>query len=163
MKKALLVSVCTAAFSLTATQALSNNEGPGCGLGTTLFKGSSGLMAHTSAGTTNGTALNQVFGITSGTSGCDASQQVKRSDDKEVFVAANMDSLSQEIARGEGHYLTTLASIIGVETEDQNVFTASLQNEFSTLFSSDSTSTVEVIAAIDEVMLKDAALAKYVR
>lgn len=162
MKKALLVSVCTTALSLTATQALSGEVGPGCGVGTMAWEGQTGLLAHTSAGTTNGTFLNS-FAITSGTTGCDASKQVQRSDDKEIFVASNMDSLSQEIAQGQGNHLTTLATIIGVEKKDQNIFAASLQNEFSTVFSSSSTSTTDVLAAIDGVMLNDVTLVKYVR
>lgn len=162
MKKALLVSVCTTALSLTATQAFSGETGPGCGVGSMAWEGQSGLLANISAGTTNGTFLNS-FAISSGTTGCDASHQVQRSDDKEVFVASNMDSLSQDIAQGQGDHLSTLATIIGVEKEDQNTFAASMQNEFSTLFSSGSTSTTDVLAAIDDIMLKDVSLAKYVR
>lgn len=160
MKKKILVSVCTTALSLTATQALSGS-GPGCGVGTMVWDGQTGLVAHTSAGTTNGTFLNS-FAISSGTTGCDASQQVQRSDDKKVFVASNMDSLSQEIAQGQGNHLATLASIIGIEKKDRGIFAASLQNDFDTLFSTGSTTT-DVLAAIDEVMLNDVTLAKYVR
>ena len=94
MKKALLISVCTAALSLTATQTFANNAGPGCGVGQMIWKGNNSMFGHTTAGSTNGTFINS-FAITSGTSGCDASQQVQRSDDKEVFVASNMDSLWQ--------------------------------------------------------------------
>ena len=161
MKKALLVSVCSIALSLTATQAYSGT-GPGCGVGTILWDGQSGLLAHVSAGTTNGISMNS-FAITSGTSGCDASQQVQRSDDKNIFVASNMDSLSQEIAQGNGNHLAALATIIGIEEQDHGVFTATLQSQFSELFSSDSTSSTEVLAAIDKVMLNEPNLVKYVR
>jgi len=162
MKKILLIMTCTSALSLMSTQALSNNEGPGCGVGQMLWEGNNSLFGHTTAGSTNGSFL-QSFAITSGTSGCDASQQVQISDDKEIFVATNMDSLSQEIAQGQGNHLSTLASIMGVKTSDQDLFAASLQNEFSTVFSSSSASPMDVIAAIDEVMVKDTTLAKYVQ
>ena len=46
--------------------------GSGCGLGATVFEGQSGLFPNVLAATTNGTFGNQTFGLTSGTSGCDA-------------------------------------------------------------------------------------------
>ena len=163
MKRALLLTVCATTLALSTSQALASDNGAGCGLGQMVFEGDSGMVAHTSAGTTNGTALNGAFAISSGTLGCDTSQSVQKSDDKEVFVASNMDSLSQEIAQGQGDHLTTLASIFGVNEKDQNTFTASLQNEYSTVFSSSTTSTADVIAAIDSVMQNNPNLAKYTR
>jgi len=162
MKKALLISVCATTLMTSASHTLAGESGPGCGVGTTVWSGDTGLFAHTSAGTTNGTFMNS-FAISSGTSGCDASKQVQRSDNKEVFIASNMDTLSQEIAQGHGNYLTTLASIMGINKTDQVIFAASLQNEFGALFPSSSSSTTDVVAAIDKAMLKETVLAKYVR
>lgn len=163
MKRALLLTVCTTTLALSSSQALARDNGSGCGLGQMVFEGDTGVVAHTSAGTTNGTAFNGAFAISSGTLGCDTSQSVQKSDDKDVFVAANMDSLSQEIAQGHGDHLTTLASIFGVNEKDQSAFTATLQNEFSTLFSSSETSSSDVIAAIDGIMQNTPNLAKYTR
>ena len=163
MKRTLLLTVCATALSISASQTMAADAGPGCGLGQMAFEGSSGVLAHTSAGTTNGSTFNQAFALSTGTLGCDTSQQVRLSDDKEVFVATNMDSLSQEIAQGQGDHLTTLASIFGVSEKDQSTFTASLQDKYSTVFSSNTTSTTDVIAAIDDLMQNNPNLAKYTR
>ena len=162
MKRALLLSVCASALSIASSHVMASDNGPGCGVGQMLFKGQSGLLSHSVAGSTN-QWLGQPFAITTGTSGCDTSQSVQRSDDKEVFMAYNMDSLSQEIAQGQGDHLTTLASIFGVDKKDQSTFTATLQNEYSTVFSSSTASTSDVIAAIDSIMQNNPDLAKYIR
>ena len=48
----------------------------GCGVGTMIFKGKSGLAPHVLAVTTNGTFGNQTFGMTSGTLGCNVDQKI---------------------------------------------------------------------------------------
>ena len=44
----------------------------GCGLGSMLWAGQSGVVPKILAATTNGTSGNQTFGITTGTLGCQA-------------------------------------------------------------------------------------------
>jgi hypothetical protein len=82
--------------------AMAEEKGAGCGLGKMLFEGKSGMVPHILAATTNGSSGNNTFGITSGTSGCEADSVIKREHEQEVFVANNFDNLSQDMARGDG-------------------------------------------------------------
>jgi len=137
-------------------------EGSGCGLGQTVFKGQSGLMANVLAATTNGTAGNQTFGLTSGTSGCNAEAVVKNDSQREIFVAANLDNLSQEMAQGHGDHLASLAAIMKVESKDEAAFYSLAQNEFGNIFKSDAVDANHIMASLDSAMLQDQNLAKYI-
>jgi len=137
--------------------------GSGCGLGQTVFEGQSGLVPNILAATTNGTSGNQTFGLTSGTSGCDAESVVKNDTQREIFVAANFDNLSQEMAQGQGDHLSSLAAIMKVELKDQAAFYSLAQDNFGNIFSSETVDANQLIASLDSAMLQDASLAKYIR
>ena len=139
-------------------------DGPGCGLGQTVWKGKTGLSAHSSAATTNGTMSNQLFGLTSGTLGCDSENAVVQNDfEKKQFVAANIDSLAQDVAQGGGDHLQSLASLIGIEEQDQSKFFLTTQANYENIFTQNSTSYKSVIAAIDTAMLLNPQLRHYVQ
>ena len=53
----------------------------------------------------------------------------------EKFVNENMDALAADIARGEGEYVDTLASMLNVA--DTVAFKANLQENFDNIFSAD--------------------------
>ena len=92
------------------------DEGAGCGLGKQLFDGQSGLVPNVLAATTNGSSGNNTFGMTSGTSGCDADSVILNDQEQAIFVAANFDNLSQDAAQGGGEYLRSLANLMGCST-----------------------------------------------
>lgn len=137
--------------------------GSGCGLGATVFEGQSGLFPNILAATTNGTSGNQTFGLTSGTSGCDAEAVVTNEYQRKVFVANNLDNLSQEMAQGQGDHLASLATLMGVAKEDQSAFYSFTQSQYGSLFNTSEVSADQVIAALDSAMMQDASMAKYVR
>lgn len=139
------------------------DDGPGCGLGAQVWKGKSGLLAHTSAGTTNGTFYNKYFGITSGTLGCDGESVVYNDIEQKVFVSSNMDNLQQEIAQGSGDHLEALAQLKGVSETDRDAFYEVAQDNYDQMFSSDSTNYETVLAALDVAMTNHSTLAKYIQ
>jgi hypothetical protein len=120
--KSFMVSLALATFGLAGAADAGSTNGPGCGWGATLFKGQSGLFAHTAAATTNGTTWNQWFGLTSGTAGCDPDTVVSNEYQRKLFVASNMDNLSQDMAQGRGDHLDALASLLDISEQDKPGF-----------------------------------------
>jgi Protein of unknown function (DUF3015) len=107
-------------------------EGPGCGLGVMVFKTQpkSILMQHF------GSTLNvptQPFAITSGTSGCTNNGMIVQREVLTVFVSQNADQVSQDMARGRGEYLTSLATLMGIPPERQAEFFILAQEQFRDL------------------------------
>ncbi len=139
------------------------DNGPGCGWGTTVFKGQSGFVPHTSAATTNGTTMNQWFGLTSGTGSCDPESVVSNEFQRKLFVASNMDNLSQEMAQGRGDHLDVLASLMSISEQDKDNFYSLTQAEFPRLMDAANEGAVNVLAVLDDMMLADPVLAKYAR
>ena len=89
MKKILMTIVVLGAFSAAAFAA--DYGSAGCGLGSLVFKKND--MTQVLAATTNGTFWSQTFGITFGTSGCNAQGMVKVSMARESFIEANYKDL----------------------------------------------------------------------
>jgi len=153
--------VCSIALLSLSPLALADN-GPGCGLGQQLWKGKTGLVAHTSAGTTNGTVSSPLSGILSGTSGCENPGMVSNEYQKKVFVAMNMDDLAQDIARGSGDHITSMATLMGIDQSDHETFFSVTQANYESIFSSDSVNYDQVLQAMNNTMLDDKRLSHYV-
>ena len=77
-----------------------------CGWGAMVFDGQSGLGPHLFASTTNGTSSNAVFGLTSGTNGCDSSIVIKYRGSS-VFDSM-LDVFIEDVARGEGEAIESV-------------------------------------------------------
>ncbi len=54
-----------------------------------------------------------------------------------AFAALNQTNLEQDLARGEGEYVTSLATLLGVPIDQQAVFHAKAQESFERLSASD--------------------------
>lgn len=141
--------------------AMATDSGPGCGWGSMLFEGQSGVAPHVVAATTNGTSGNNTFGMTSGTNGCDTSQTIDYTGTSAV-VFHNMDRLSNDIAKGDGEILSTLAAVIGIEEQDVPVFKRVMHENFSSIYASSDVTSEQVVDSIIALMAKDEALSKYV-
>lgn len=137
------------------------DNGPGCGLGAQVWKGKTGLVAHTSAGTTNGTVSSPLSGLLSGTSGCENPGVVSNEYQQKVFVAMNLDDLAKDAARGSGDHLTSMATLMGIEKIDQQIFFQLTQLKYEHIFSSSAVGYEEVLAGFNNAMLDDARLAQY--
>jgi hypothetical protein len=131
MKKIILSTI--AALAVTSTLMAGVNSQTGCGLGSVIIKDDSSAVMLALQATTNGTSANQTFGITSGTSGCKKTKLVMN-ERAEEFVASNMDILAKEIALGQGESINTLAELLNVE--DTATFSASLQSNYNSIYTS---------------------------
>ncbi len=151
MRKFIIVfTVFATAFALTA--AFANQSNTGCGLGSVIFQGKSGLISQTLAVTTNGTFANQTFGITSGTSNCQRFTSIASNERINIFVSENLDNLAIDIARGSGEYLSTFAVLMDVREGDRAAFYSKLQRNFSRIFTSPNITHDEVIRNIETVL-----------
>jgi hypothetical protein len=89
----------------------------GCGLGSLIMK-SNTKGAQSSAATTNGYTYTTLFGIISGTSNCVDTDSETAAVEREVFISANLASLSKEAAQGEGRHLLAFADVLGCAGEE---------------------------------------------
>ena len=146
MKKFItLATVSLFALGASASYAGGNT---GCGLGSVLLKGKKGKVWELAATCLNGLCGNQSFAITSGTLGYQEGAVIGMNR-VETFVAQNMDNLANDIAKGNGEYVDTLASLL--EVKDADAFKANLKSNFAKIYTSDSITSKEVVANIKEV------------
>ncbi len=154
MKKAIVLVLVTAVFLFVGTSmaATLNQKNTGCGLGSMLFADQNGLASQTFAVTTNGTFGNGTFGITSGTSNCEKPANFSSNQKLQEFVADNMDNLARDIARGNGEYLNTLAVLAGVPEGSRADFYSRLQDNFSSIYTSEKVTHVDVLKNIEPLV-----------
>jgi len=160
MKK--LIAVSAALMISTAPAIYAQEDGAGCGLGSTILKGQHSKTANVVASIINNLIVPNTLFMTTGGGvlGCDPTQTVQNEQATEIFVASNMDQLSSEVARGDGDYLNVLAALMGIAAEDQAAFKKVTQNNFDQLFLGNGDAK-QVIETIELAMLNDTALAKY--
>jgi hypothetical protein len=132
----------------------------GCGWGNALFKGQSGTATHVLAAITNVTFGNNTFGMTTGTNGCSTSGTLGYGGTS--AVSAIMNEFSEDVARGEGDAMNTVAVLYGVEPSDRDTFAQVMHENFAVIFPSEDVTSEEMIASIEEVMKADPILAKYI-
>jgi hypothetical protein len=159
MKKIMTVLSLVAAFPVAALAAQDNVGG--CGVGSMVFKGQSGIAPQVLAVTTNGISGNQTFGITSGTLGCSSDGVVHSNMRAALFIENNKEQLARDMSIGSGETLASLAHLIGVEARDQAAFNRLAKDNMARIFSSDSVATEQVIASLREVLASDAMLSRY--
>ena len=149
----LLLSMAFVYFHTGTVFAAKNSDtGPGCGLGTLAwadYKHPKNVAPQVMMATTNGTLFNTV-GISFGLSGCTNDGTVMAEHKAEVFVASTFENLSQDMARGQGEHLASLATMMGVPVEYQPVFFSLAQDRYRTLMERDKNSPLAVIKAIQE-------------
>lgn len=150
-----------AGLSVVPALAFAAQEGPGCGLGQQVWEGKTGIMAHTSAATTNGIFANQIFGMSTGTLGCNPESVVFNEYERDVFVAANYDNIARDAAQGSGEHLASLAELMGIAEADREAFYSFAQANYDSLFNEQNDGYREVVAALDQAMMGDARLAQY--
>lgn len=141
MKKVLVASVMF--FALAGSQVFADNIGPG--LGRVLLKGKSGKVMELAGTCLNGTSGNGTFAISTGTLGYKEGAVIAVNLVDE-YVAQNMDSLANDIAKGNGEYLETLAHLMKVE--NKVAFKENLHKNFNKIYTSSDVSSKEVTANI---------------
>ena len=158
MKKIIAGLVLISASSVANAGAAGGDAG--CGWGQALFEGQSGMATHVLAGITNITTGNNTFGMTTGTNGCTTTGTLGYSG--QSVVSSIMDEFSEDVARGEGDAMDTVAVVYGVEAQDRDTFAKVMHENFTTLFPSEDVTAEDMMASIEVIMKSDETLSKYV-
>jgi Protein of unknown function (DUF3015) len=161
MRKLVLAAAALAITALPAANAFADATGAGCGVGTMIFKGQKGVLPQILAVTTNGSFGNQTFGMSTGTLGCEQDGVVMREHEKDVYVAANIDQIKLDMARGGGEYLATLASLMSVAPADQAAFFTLTKDRFADVAGPADSDAAALLARLDEALAADPVLARY--
>jgi len=147
----MVVAMVVAFSSVSFSKGLVRKNFGNCGLGSKWFGDKSGLTMHSFAGTTNGST--GTYGVTTGTSGCEQFEGIVFDSKRvEKYVASNMDNLANDIAKGKGEYLNTLADIMEVKKESRSALFSTLQQNFDEIYSSDDITAKAVVGNIQTVV-----------
>jgi hypothetical protein len=145
---------------MSAMAAGENNIGS-CGWGSKVFQGQRGLAPQVLGATTNGTSGNQTFAISSGTSGCTQDGAVSSTWKTAMFIDGNKEKLAQDMSKGNGEALQSLAQLIGVKDADKAAFYRATKENFAQIFGSDSATAEQIAAGLKQVLAADSSLAQY--
>ena len=147
MKKILALAAFAVAFSASSAFAL---DSTGCGLGSIIFKGQSGLIFQVLAVTTNASFGNQTFGISTGTSGCDQHGRISGGTGKVLaFLENNLEQFAVDAARGHGETIDTVAALMGVSSDKAGT---TIKENFAFIFDSHDVSAVTVTLKVSELL-----------
>jgi Protein of unknown function (DUF3015) len=155
-----LMAVALLGMIPVGAMAANDNIG-GCGWGSKLMDGQSGIAPQVLGATTNGTSGNQTFGISSGTSGCTQDGLVRSNWKTAMFIDGNKNKLARDMSTGSGEALESLASLIGVRDQDKAAFYLLTRENFARIFPSHNPSTDQVMASLKQVLSSDGRLAQY--
>lgn len=158
MKKLVTGLFLIAAFPAAALAAQDN---VGCGVGSIVFEGQSGVAPQVLAATTNGISGNQTFGITSGTLGCTSDGVVAKRMKTAMFIENNKEQLARDMSVGSGETLASLAQLIGVDTQDRLAFNRVAKDNMASIFTTENVATEQVIVGLRQALASDAALSHY--
>ena len=126
---ALLAGVNAQAKSMSKDDMSNGGYGTaGCGLGALVFGNKEGPV-QIIASTLNGTGV-QTFGMTTGTSNCGSS--VFSSAETKAFIDNNPVALQNDIVRGQGETLTTLAKMLKC---DESQLSPALKSDYKSIYS----------------------------
>lgn len=144
MKKSLIVGL----VALLSSSTFAAGYGAaGCGLGSMLWESKNGMVNQVLAATTNGTSGSQTFGITTGTSNCDAKGTFVN---VKAYVEANRVALANDIARGQGETLTALTEVYGCSYD--SAVGATLQKNYKSIFPSETVTSEEITTSLNKVV-----------
>lgn len=129
------VPVAAVFLALGVATPASADDDVGCGLGTQIWHGQSGMMSKLFAATTN-TSASQTLAIIFGTWGCERDGVITADARRAMFAGANLDQLAAEIATGRGEALDALESLLAVSSERSAPFRARLRADFDQIFAS---------------------------
>jgi hypothetical protein len=160
MKLVLTTAAMIAIIPMTAMAAGENNVGS-CGWGSKVWAGQRGLVPQIGATSTNGTSGNQTFAITSGTSGCTQDGAVSSNWKTAMYIDGNKSKLAQDMSKGSGESLESLAQLIGVKDADKVAFYRATKENFAQIFVSEQASADQIASALKQVMAADSTLAQY--
>ncbi len=153
MKSLLLVLLAltsTSAFAADPIKGRANTGGygmAGCGLGSIVFKENDKMQIL--AATTNGTFGSQTFGITFGTSNCEGGGRMVSKEQVQQYIAANQNTLKNDMARGNGEALNGLAELMG---QDSDMFANRMKTNYSKIFANASLTSKQITENVYNVL-----------
>ena len=114
------------------------------------------LIATLSAGTLGCTVLvDPSSGSSATTGGSSSSAFMDRQQQIAEFATVNFDRIRQDMSAGQGEYLASLATLLGVEPASQPAFFAFVRDQFTALFPSDQTTATDMLATLEREMQAD--------
>jgi hypothetical protein len=162
MKK---VVVRTFVLALALALAPSGSARAACGIGSTIWEGSSGTVPWLLALTTDiftFKGISTTFEI----AGCTeknnifksaASAQVRQ------YASSNFDRLAEDMARGQGEHLEAFAHLLQIEEQDRAAFAALAQENFDALIAHDNVTVAEFLTTLFDLMAEHKTLSRYVQ
>ncbi len=130
------------------------DTGPGCGVGKMVwseYKQQKQIEAQVMMSTTNQIG-SQPLALSFGTWGCTSRGRMTAELKIRAFAALNFENLSQDMARGQGEHLTSLAALMGIPAEYQDEFFALAQENYAPLIDQGERSPVAVVRALNDAM-----------
>jgi Protein of unknown function (DUF3015) len=142
------------------------DTGPGCGLGKEVWKNdphTDNIGKQMLISTTNNPIIPlQAFAITTGTLGCKNNGKVWVEEKVYMFASTNFESLSQEMAQGQGEHLASLATLMGVPADRQADFFTMAQEGYATFATAGEPSPKLLVRTLNDGMAMHPVLAKAV-
>jgi hypothetical protein len=135
----------------------------GCGPGTEIWLGNTGVFPMVFGATTNGTLGFQTFGITFGTLGCQQGGTVRMVAAIQTFADANLDALARDMAHGDGEALAALATLWGVSEADRPAFYDFTKRNFAQIWSGDIVTSTAMLDSLNALLAEDPRLGVYAR
>jgi hypothetical protein len=99
------------------------------------------------------------FSISSGTSGCSNDGRIWDSERASLFIGINYASLTEDMARGGGEHLASLATLMHVPLEYQAEFFAMAQERFPSLIKEGEDDPVVIAKALQKTIMTHPVLA----
>ena len=152
--------LCSSAGVVLATP--NPDTGPGCGLGKKLWedwKGQKQIAPQMFMASTNVTG-SYSFAISSGTSGCSHDGKIWDSERASLIIEINYASLAEDMARGGGEHLASLATLMHVPQEFQPDLLAMVQERYVSLGNPGENIPVLIQEALREAVAAHPVLAK---
>ena len=160
MKKFVLVTAALVALPVASVLAQNN---VGCGVGTMVWNGQSGIGPQVLAVTTNGTFGNQTLGITFGTLGCakDGVVSLPVPHQISLFTDENLDKLARDMAVGGGETINSLATLMEITPQDKPLFFQTVKTHFTQLFPNENVTSKDMLVSLNNVLVADPILKRY--
>jgi hypothetical protein len=149
---------------VSAGGALADND-VGCGVGTEVWKGQTGLGPKLAASFTNGLTF-QSISVTFGLINCNGQDTVTADAGTlrlRHYASVNFDRLAEEMAMGGGQRLDAFAALLDIPATDRAEFAAFTQRNFSSLYDHDHVTVGEMLTSLDRLLTEDPALRAYAR
>lgn len=156
----MLKKIALAAVLVTGSSMAMADKDVGCGMGTQIWAGKSGVGFKILAATTNGISANQLFGISFGTLGCGKGGTITAQ--VVSFTNENAEALARDMAVGQGESLNVLAELMQIKSQDKARFFEVSKKNFAQIYASNNQNSLQVLDALQGVMAKDAVLKAYV-